>query len=160
MSSLITKSFFGGSEIIQINNPTLFLEINSLDFINSHTKLKTSIENIIDNHFTNKKFINFIEKDSFSHLVLPHPNMKFISAFLADNIALYYPKTEKDNFWFDLLSLEYFHSIDFFKTCITFITNKYSQLIHLNLEQLSSLLKSPLISFPKFPMCIYFEEIE
>jgi len=158
MANLKTNSFFGGSEILQINNPNLFREINSLDFLNSPQKSKTSIENLVELHFSNKKFVDFIDKDSSSFHNLLHPKMKFISAFRAVNIALYYPETKKDKFGFDLVSLEFFYSIDFFKACIIFISNEYSQLIHLNLEQLTSLLKSPSVSLPKFPMCVYFEE--
>lgn len=142
MRKLRPASYFGGSEILTVDYPQI---INNLDMYNASLK-NNSLQMSLDNFLHSKLLINGFEKFSKSSLIsaadIIIPDIKKISAFFKENIAIYYPNTENDNFWFDLISLDYFYSLGFFKCCVVILPNSFIKKSLLSFDESLTILNS------------------
>lgn len=158
MRKLHTISYFGGSEILKIGYPQV---INSLDMYDASLKnnsFQISLEDFVHSELLVDGFIKFSDSPLFSITAITIP-IKKISAFLKENIAIYFPNTENDNFWFDLLSLDYLYSLGFLKCCVILLPNTFIENLPIRFDKFLTIVNTRNFYFPKFPMHIAFEQV-
>lgn len=155
MKNLSITSFFGGSEVIRVNYPTVYSTILSIQ-----KKQKEDVESLFNQ--IKQDYSEMIDigihidiQDPFTQ-PLPYPNMKFIEVYLLDTLAIYFPKDSHD-FWFDILSLDYLFSTDLFNAGFFCLSKKFLLDRNIEINYLFNLLNDPSFSILKFPLLFVYE---
>jgi hypothetical protein len=155
MKNLSVTSFFGGSEVIRVNYPTVYSTIMSLQ-----EKQKEDVESLF--YQIKQDYPEMMDIGSFSDIPdsltqpLPFPNMKNIEVYLNNSLAIYFPNENQD-FWFDILSLDYLFSIDLFNACILCLSKRFLLDRNIEIDYFFTLLNDQSFSILKFPLLFAYE---
>ena len=158
MKNLKIVSHLGGSEIIQVHYPELYLNAASLQEEYKKQISHTSLSNFTHSLIQKGDFKKISELKAPVNGNLIYPEILNSPIFVSENLAIYYPENENDNFWFDLVSLKFFNSTAIFNTCIFVLTSTYKKLSSVNYSQFIALLNGLSIEVANFPICIIYEE--
>ena len=156
MKNLSITSFFGGSEVIQVNYPTVHSTIISLQ--ESQNGNVESLFNQIKQDYPEMVDIStlFDIPDSFIQ-PLPYLNMKNIKIYLNNSLAVYFPKGNQD-FWFDILSIDYLYAKEFFTVCILCLSDRFLQDRNIKINHIFALPSNLSFGILKFPLLLAHEQ--
>jgi len=158
MGTIKSISIYGGQEIVQCKYPKLLSKINDLMLNNSNNTTHYATEDFINSKIVEYKFIRIHDNHLWFENDFLYPEMQNMSAYICDEILLYYPQKQSSDFWFDLISLSYLYSNGYIKACIIIFTIEFLRTCKLKCQQLINLLMDPSINICEFPSFIIYEE--
>lgn len=155
MENLLIKSYFGGSEYIRVNYPDVF------SIIISHQKnhifnIESFFNQILENNPEMVDIGTLFESPDSLFQSLTFPDIKNVAVYLLNSLAFYFPK-ENQNFWFDILSLDYLFSKGIFNACVLCISRRLLFDRKIEISHFLALLKDSSFGILKFPLLITFE---